>query len=372
MDFSFSEEQQAITELASQIFNDHVNPDQLKEIEASKERVDLELWMKLAEANLLGVAVEEEFGGMGYGLFELCLLLQEAGRVVAQVPILPTLVYGALPISTFGSDAQRQALLPGVVSGKDFLTGAFVEEGVSHPAQTRTTAKPTKEGWSLDGVKVCVPVAARAARILVPAAVKGGGVAVFLVDPKAKGVSIEAEQVSNHEDQYILTLSGVSVSDKDVLGEVEQGGEIIEWIVDRALLGLCALQLGVTEEALRCTAEYTSQRKQFDRPVGSFQGVSLRAADAYIDVDAIRSTLWKAAWMVSEGRPATKEIAAAKWWASLGGHRVVHTMLHLHGGVGGDIDYPAHRYFLWAKQIGATLGGANQQLERIGKLLAQE
>jgi len=103
------------------------------------------------------------------------------------------------------------------------------------------------------------------------------------------------------------------------------------------------------------TAEYTCNRKQFERPIGSFQGVALRAADAYIDVEAMRSIYWEAIWRLTEGLPATAEIAAAKWWACTAGHRVVHTAQHLHGGIGADVEYPIHRYFLSAKQVGLLL-----------------
>ncbi len=144
----------------------------------------------------------------------------------------------------------------------------------------------------------------------------------------------------------------------------------MSWLEERAQVGLAALQLGIAEEALRRTAAYTSQRKQFGKPIGSFQGVSLRAADAYIDVEALRSTLWQAIWRLEEGLPATAQVAAAKWWACRGGQRVVHSAQHLHGGIGADLDYPIHRYFLWARQVELTLGGAAPQLARIGAQLA--
>jgi alkylation response protein AidB-like acyl-CoA dehydrogenase len=156
-----------------------------------------------------------------------------------------------------------------------------------------------------------------------------------------------------------------------VLADPARGAEIVEWIMDRALVGLCAIQLGVAEEALRRTAEYTRTRKQFGRPIASFQGVALRAADAYIDLEAMRSTLLQAAWRVAEDLPARPEVAAAKWWACRGGQRVVHTAQHLHGGIGADIDYPIHRFFLWSKQLDVTLGGATRQLARLGAMLVE-
>jgi alkylation response protein AidB-like acyl-CoA dehydrogenase len=144
----------------------------------------------------------------------------------------------------------------------------------------------------------------------------------------------------------------------------------VEWTAERASVALCAVQVGVAEEALRRTSEYTTQRRQFGRPVAAFQGVALRAADAFVDVEAMRATLWQAAWRLTEGLPADREVAAARWWACLGGQRVVHAAQHLHGGIGSDIDYPIHRFLLWSKQLELSLGGANRQLARLGSLLA--
>jgi alkylation response protein AidB-like acyl-CoA dehydrogenase len=130
--------------------------------------------------------------------------------------------------------------------------------------------------------------------------------------------------------------------------------------------------VGVCEEALRLTAEYTKTREQFGRVIASFQAVGQRAAEAYIDTEAIRLTAIQAAWRLASGLPAAEEVAVAKFWAADGGQRVVHAAQHLHGGMGVDRDYPLHRYFLWAKQLELTLGGATTQLRHLGALLASE
>jgi alkylation response protein AidB-like acyl-CoA dehydrogenase len=135
---------------------------------------------------------------------------------------------------------------------------------------------------------------------------------------------------------------------------------------------MSAIAVGVAAEGLRQTAVYTSERKQFGRQIGSFQGVSLRAADAYIDVEAMRSTMWQAAWRLDNGESAVKQASVAKYWASIGGHRVSHTCQHLHGGIGSDVDYPIHRHFLRLKHIAMTLGGTNEQLAMLGSHIASE
>jgi alkylation response protein AidB-like acyl-CoA dehydrogenase len=371
MDFSFDEDQEAVRELARQIFADHAEHERLRSIEESADGIDKELWAALGKVNLLGLALPEAHAGSDMGMTELAMLLEEQGRSLAQVPILASVVLGGLPVAAFGSDAQKSRLLPGVVTGETILSAALGEYASFDPARPRVTARPDGNDWRLDGEKICVPVAHLADRILVPARTGDDSIGVFLLDPHAEGVEIERQKMTNHEPQAQLLLTRARASADDVLGDPEAGEAIVRFMEARAMLGVSATMLGVADEALRRTAEYTGVRKQFEKAIGAFQGVSLRAADAYIDVEAMRSTLWEALWKLDEGRPADLEIGVAKWWSCYGGHRVVHTAQHLHGGTGADTDYPIHRFLLWFKQLELTLGGAAPQLARIGALVAQ-
>jgi alkylation response protein AidB-like acyl-CoA dehydrogenase len=368
MDFSYGEEQQAVRDLARRILADGTGHDRAKALEASGEWFDDALWAELGRAQIPGLALPEAFGGGGLGILEICLVLVEAGRHLAPVPLLPTLVLGGLPIAEFGSTEQRARWLPEASSGEAVLTAALHETGSADPTRPRTRARREGDGWRLDGVKECVPAAHRAACILVPARTDEG-VGVFLLDPRAAGVKLERQETTNREPQGRLLLSD-AVAD-GLIGDVARGGAILEWIVERAQVALAALQLGVAEEALRRTAEYVSNRKQFGRPIATFQGVALRAADGWIDLEAMRATLTQAAWRLSQGLPAAREVATARWWACRGGQRIANTAQHLHGGIGADVDYPIHRYFLWAKQIEMTLGGSSEQLARLGSLIAR-
>lgn len=370
MDFTLSDDQQAIADLAGRIFADQATVDRVKEVEGGTERFDRTLWSKLAQANLLGIALPEEAGGSGYGLVELCLVLEQQGRRVAPVPLLPTLVMGALAVAEFGTPAQRTRWLPGVVAGEVVLSAALAEVGAGGTLGLDVTATPREGAWRLNGEATSVPAAHLAARVLVPARLPDGGTAVFLVDPAGPGVTRELAATTDRSIHAHLSLSDAPTRPDDVLGGADEGGRVVEWILDRALIGLCAIQVGVAEEALRMAADYTSGRQQFGRPLATFQGVALKAADAYIDTEAMRATMWQAAWRLSEGLEAGDSVAVAKWWAADGGHRVVHTTQHLHGGLGADVDYPIHRYFLWGKQIEVTLGGASQQLARLGREIA--
>lgn len=367
MDFDLSDEQQTVRDLATQIFEGHATVERVKEIEGGIERFDRALWAELAKANVLGLSLPEADGGSGFGIVEACLVLEQQGRRVAPVPLLPTVLTAALPIAEFGSNEQRRRWLPGVIAGDIVLTAALAETGANDPLRPSVVATERDGEWRLVGVKPTVPAAHLAARVLVPASTGEGATGVFLVDPADAGVELEAVHTTNRERQAHIRLSGAA---GEPLGDPRGGSRIIPWIVDRTLVGLAAIQVGVAEEAVRLAATYTAERQQFGKPLATFQGVALKAADAYIDTQAMRATMLQAAWQLDEGLDATNETAVAKWWAAEGGQRVVHITQHLHGGMGADVDYPVHRYFLWGKQIETTLGGASAQLARLGAAIA--
>ncbi len=151
-----------------------------------------------------------------------------------------------------------------------------------------------------------------------------------------------------------------------MLGDVGEGRLVVDWLTQRLTVALCAQQLGTLEGALELTSAYAKTREQFGRPIGTFQAVSQRLADGYIDVLGARLTMWQAAWRLSEGLSAAQEVAVAKLWAADAGHRVAHTTVHVHGGVGIDLDGEAHRYFTAAKRHEFTLGGTTDQSREIG------
>ena len=190
---------------------------------------------------------------------------------------------------------------------------------------------------------------------------------MFVVDAGVGGLTRIRQRTSTGRPEARLELEGVA---GDRIGTNERAGDVLGWLVDRATAALCVTVVGVCEEALRLTAVYVQERQQFGRALATFQAVGQRAADAYVDTQAIRLTAWQAAWRLSAGLPATDEVAIAKYWASEGGQRVVHAAQHLHGGVGVDRSYPLHRYYLVARQIELTLGAASSQLAAIGRRLA--
>ena len=370
MEFTFTEDQCAIRDLAGQIFTDQVTDEYLLKFYREDKVYDAELWSLLAEQGLLGVAAPEAVGGSGLGFTELCLMLQEQGRRLAPVPLLSNLVMAALPIAEYGNEAQQQRWLPGMVSGEHQLSAAIAELGMVPGIVSPVSVSKVADNWLLNGTLEAVPYASEAACILAPAVDADGQRSVFLIDTSLVGVSIAPQETSLGSIQATVTLVDVALGGDAVLGELGQGIDIVDWIEQHANTAMAGMQVGITEEALRRTAEFTSERKQFGVPIGSFQAVAMRAADAYIDVESIRSTFWSAMWRLSEKLDAVAEVRAAKYWACTGGHRAVYATQHLHGGMGVDVDYPIHRYFLFAKHLEFMMGGRNTQLARMGEYLA--
>src|SRR5438445_1973085 len=179
MDFSLNEEQLALQELSRQILGGRLTHDRLRQVEGTDDRFDRETWAELAKANLLGVALPDDVGGSGLGFLGACVLLEEVGRTVAPLPVLPTVVMGALPIAELGTPAQRERLLPPVIAGEAVLTAALVEAG-GDAVQPATTATADGDGWRLDGVKICVPAGMLAAHVLVAARTSDDAVGVFI------------------------------------------------------------------------------------------------------------------------------------------------------------------------------------------------
>lgn len=367
MDLSLNEDHAAIVELARRIFEDHLPPERLRTIETGSSWFARDVWQRLAEAGMIGVGLPESEGGGGFGALGASLVLEEVGRAVAPVPYHSTVMLGALPLARFGDAAQKRRDLPAVLAGKAVLGAALCEAGDPFvPGSFLTTARREGSGYRLDGEKWFVSYAEDAQRLLVAASGPEGPL-VLLVDPAVAGISLERAETSSFEPQWIVRFDGVEVGASDALG----GPDVVAFLVDHALAGLCAMQAGVSEKALRLTAAHVSEREQFGQKIATFQAVAQRAADAFIDNQAIALTSRQAAWRLTDGRDAAAALAIAKYWAAEAGQRVAHAAQHLHGGIGVDTDYPLHRYFRWAKVLELSMGGAAVQLDRLGCLLAE-
>ncbi|MGZ5418825.1 MAG: acyl-CoA dehydrogenase family protein [Nocardioides sp.] len=368
MDFTFTPEQDEAAGLAARILTDRATNDRMKTVEQGGDRFDRELWAELGSAGLLGLALPEEHDGAGLGLLEMCRVLVEIGRRVAPVPLA---AHGpaARLVAELGSADQRRRWLPGAVRGSSVLTAAVAEERAFAPERPSTLATPDDDGYRVTGSKAVVPAGADADLFLVPAQTSSG-VVVLLVEPTDAGVTVTRQRISDGDSVARLDLDGVAVGADRVLGAPD--GAAAHRLRHLLLLAASAHQLGVTEGALALTASYAGTREQFGRPIGTFQAVSQRLADGYIDVLGQRLTLWQAAWRLQEGLTADQAIAIAKLWAADAGHRLAHTTVHVHGGVGIDLDGEAHRYFTVAKRYEFVYGGATEQALLVGRTLAAE
>ena len=366
MDWSFTEEQEQLAALTRQILERELSEDRMRGVERSEHRYDAELYATLWNAGVLGVGLPEQIGGGGLGLIELCRVLVEVGRAVAPVPAAAGAI-AAMAIARSGTHGLVDVAQP-ALEGRAVLTVALSEELNPDLEAPTTRAVRDGDGFVLSGAKTTVPAGAFADVFVVSATLDDGGPGLFAVRRETLGVDLTQQVVTNSDREAFVELRDVRVPADHHIGDADA----LKWVIDHLTVALCAVQLGICERAVELTAEYAKQRVQFDRPIATFQAVGQRLADAFIDVEAMRLTLWQAAWRLSEGLPADVDVATAKFWAADAGHRIAHTAVHVHGGVGIDLDYPLHRYFVAAKRLEFALGAATEQLRTVGVALATE
>ena len=373
MDLMFTTEQQAVADLAATILDDTCSPEKLRAAERGElPGLQRDAWRKLAEAGLLGIGLPETVGGAGLGYLETTLVVEAVARHAAPLPAYATLVLGAAPIARFGSPEQQQRWLPAVVEGSSVLTGLLVgEDDVQAVDAAPVRATRSGAGWSLTGEAWYVPHAADASALVTPVRFEDDRTGLVVVDAASSGIELESGAPMSGEPQSIVRFAGVELPAQDVLdASLTDDGSSVRWLCDRAVGATCVAQVGTCAGALALTAKYVSEREQFSAKLATFQAVSQRAADAYIDTELVRLTAWAAAWRLATGLDAAEELAIAKHFTAEAGQRVVAAAQHLHGGIGMDLDYPVHRYFRWAKDHELRLGGGGEHLAALGASIA--
>ncbi|WP_412475517.1 acyl-CoA dehydrogenase family protein [Gordonia sp. LUNF6] len=366
MDFNPTEAATDLAKLTSDIV-DRLSPaERVAELESDRAPIDRRLWTEIAAAGLLGLAAPEAVDGAGLTTLETTAVATELGRGLARVPFGPHAVAGVPLLCAHASDRLRSELLPRAVSGEQVLTAAVEEDGAYGPVDGLTAF----DGSALTGSKVNVPYAAAADTLLVTAA-SAGGPLIAVVPADRSGVRITETVTTGLTPTYLVEFDAVEVAADEIL---DGGAATVDRALDLLRLAVSADQAGVIAGALDATARYAREREQFGRPIGSFQAVAARLADGYIDVQALTLSVLQAAWLLSgladtDADGATAAVDTAKFWAAEAGHRVAHTTVHVHGGVGLDTSHPVHRYFLRAKQNEFTLGSAPVVLAELGDLL---
>ncbi len=359
MNFDLSEDQIAFAEMASGLFADYCTDDKLRDHDASGAPYMQELWQQCVAAGLNTVMVPEDQGGLGLGMTELMAVLEQQGRALALVPLWePQVTVAAL--AKFAPDALPQVL-------DDAISGAApVALSLHSLSQSRGPSlqlKRSGDGWVLTGQASAVAFGAQANQALLAADAEGQ-MRLVLVDLNQSGVQRTEGMDQHHLSVADLAFDGLAVPAGNVLPAEATG-----WVEQRAIACVASLQMGVTQEQLRRTVEYVSERKQFGRVIGSFQLVAGQMADGYINLEALRSSVWQLVYRIDAGLGVAPQAWATRAMANNTGHSAGHMAQHVHGGIGVDITYPMHRFLYWSRALGVALGGTEHHLARLGDWL---
>ncbi|MGO9508528.1 MAG: acyl-CoA dehydrogenase family protein [Mycobacterium sp.] len=333
MDFDISAEQQAVADVVTSVF----------------ERDNS--WSALVDGGVTALPLPERLGGDGVGLPEVGTVLTEVGRHGAITPALATLGFGVIPLLDLASDEQQDRFLAGVAKG-GVLTAALNEPGTALPDRPATSFA----GGRLSGTKVRVAYAEQSDWMIVTA-----DNAVVVVSPKADGVRLVRTPTSTAADEYTVTFDDVAVGDADVLD-----GATAHRVNQLALAMIGAFADGLVAGALRLTADYVANRKQFGKPLSTFQTVAAQLAEVYIASRTIDLAAKSVIWRLDEGRDADSDLDVLGYWITSQAPPVMQLCHHLHGGMGMDITYPMHRYYSTIKDLARLLGGSSHRLDLVG------
>jgi hypothetical protein len=364
VDFTESETQQEIAGLAARVLRG-ARPVPVAALPGVTSQAGLDggydaaLWKELAQAGLLSLALPEWLGGDGLGAAEAGVLLAETGRAGAAVPVLATVMTGVLPVTRWADRDLAGRLLAGVGTGGTVLTAALREPSQPRPAVPATIATLDGDGGTVTGVKVGVPYAAEADWVLVPARLAGGGTAVVVVSPAADGVTAVRTPSSGGDPEYTLRLAGAPVA-----GTL--GGDAVTGLYQLAAAGACCVADGALAGALALTTEHLRTRRQFGRPLATFQAAAQHIADVYIAARTLHLASLSACWRLGAGLDAGPDLDVAAYWLAEHGPAAMRTCHHLHGGTGMDVSYPLARLSALVKDLARYAGGASYTLDRLG------
>jgi len=374
MNLALSEEQEMLKKMARDFLTNKLPKTVVKEIEASELGYLPELWREMAGLGWMGLALPEKYGGGGMSFLDLAVLLEEMGRACLPGPYFSTVVLGGLTIADIGSEAQKKEYLPKIASGEKIFTLALTEPSAKYEAAAiKTKATADNNNYILNGTKLFVPDAHIADYMLVVArtdekAKAEKGITIFIVDGKSQGITSATLQTIANDKLCEVVLDKVRVPEENILGQLNQGWKEVQKIIQRAAVAKCCEMVGCIQQALDMTVSYAKERKQYDRPIGSFQVIQHYCADMATDVDGTRLSTYQAAWMLSEGLPCTKEVAIAKAWAGEACQRVMALAHQIHGAIGVTIDHDLQYYTRRAKAAEVSFGDANFYRE----IVAQE
>ncbi|MCM2310439.1 MAG: acyl-CoA/acyl-ACP dehydrogenase [Steroidobacteraceae bacterium] len=375
MHLDFTHQQEMVRETARDFMRDKFRRDLRKRIDEDGLGCSTATWREMADLGWMGLAIPEEYGGVGMGFLELAILLEEMGRVRPVSAFFSTVVLGGLPIQALGTEDQKKAFLPGIAAGEAIWTLALAEESASHDAAA-IRMKAVAEGGSyvLNGVKLFVPAAHVADRMLCAARTSegsgpGGGITIFIVDAKSPGVTCVPWRALNDDMLGEVTFSDVRVPAGNILGRIDEGWEDLQRMLDQAAVAKCCEMVGGSRQVLEMTVDYAKERKQFGLPIGSFQAVQHHCANMLSDVDSSWLISYEAAWRISAGLTYSVEASMAKAWVSAACRRVATLGHQVHGGVGLIDEHDLPQYFKAAKVAELAFGDARFHTRQLARRL---
>jgi alkylation response protein AidB-like acyl-CoA dehydrogenase len=375
MDLSFSEEQEMLWKSARDFLANKCPKTLVRQMEEDEKGYVPELWKEMADLGWTGLPFPEKYGGGGFTFLDLVILLEEMGRACLPGPFLSTVVLGGLPVAKWGTEQQKQNILPKICKGEAILTLALTEPSARYEATSvQVKAKPEGDHYVISGTKLFVHDAHIANYVIIAARTADSanpedGITLFIVDGKSPGITTYLLRTIAGDKQCELTLNKVKVPKANILGQPNQGWGIVKEVMQWAALAKAAEMMGGAQQVLEMTVQYAKDRVQFDRPIGSFQVIQHYLADMSIDVDSSRVSLHKAAWMLSEGISCTKEISVIKGWLSEAYRRVTAQAHQIHGAIGFTKDHDLELYFRRAKAAELFFGDADFHREMVAQQL---
>lgn len=367
MSLVISEEQKLLQETAREFVS---SKSSLRRIRALRDAADplgfsRDLWREMAALGWAGIALPEAYGGSGLGQRELMVVLEALGAGLMPEPMISTVLLGANAVLLAGSEAQKRALLPGVIAGETLLALAWQESRGRYDAfRIATRATPAGGGFRLSGEKILVLDGAAADRIVVSARTSGkdgerGGIGLFAVDPRSPGVTLRPQTLVDSRRAAVLRLDDVAVDSQSALGDPAQGGGALEETIDRATAGLCADMLGAMTVAFETTVEYLKTRKQFGVLIGTFQGLKHRAARVYVETELARSAVLAAHAALDERAENARDLVSiAKARVSDAFRLAANEAVQMHGGIGMTDEHDIGFFLKRAKTTEMMFGDA--------------
>ncbi len=370
MKLTLTEEQEMLRKTARDFLTEKCSKKFVKQMEESETGYSRELWQEMAELGWLGLVFPGKYGGGDMSFLDLAVLLEEMGRACLPGPFFSTVVLGGLSILDLGSERQKQEYLPKLIRGEKIFTLALTEPGYHDYDASSVTVEATRDNgnYVINGAKLFVPDAHVADYLLCVAKTRPrSGVTIFLLDAKNPRIKYTLLKTIAGDKLCEVVFDQMPVPRANILGRLNQGWSAAQKIVQRAAVGKCCEMVGNIQRVLEMTVDYAKERKQFDRPIGSFQVIQHYCADMATDVDSARFTTYQAAWMLSEGLPCTKEVAIAKAWISEASQRVFALAHQIHGAIGVTIEHDLHYYTRRAKAAELAFGDANFYREVVAR-----